>query len=145
MHLLKNLGKYSNYGTLILRLIVGIVFIVHGYLKLIDLGGTAGFFGNLGIPAAGFFAILVALVEFLGGIGYVAGLFTRYAGLLTGIDMLVALILVHARNGFLIASGGYEGGGYKFVLTLLGISIFFLFHGAGKYSLDEKFFEKSKR
>ena len=78
--MLKNLGKHSNYGTLILRVIVGLVFIVHGYLKLAGLEGTGGFLSSLGVPAAGLFAIIVALVEFLGGIALVVGLFTRYLG-----------------------------------------------------------------
>ena len=131
--MLKNLGKHSNYGTLILRVIVGIVFIVHGYLKLAGLEGTGGFLSSLGVPAAGFFAIVVALVEFFGGIALVVGLFTRYVGLLLAIDMLFAIILFHGKNGFLLSNGGYE-----FVLVLLAASIFFLLHGAGKYSLDSK-------
>ena len=135
--LFHKLGKYSNTGTLILRLVFGLVFLFHGYLKVIDISGTAGFLSSLGVPVPLFFTIVVTAVEFLGGILLILGLLTRLVGLLLAIDMLVALIIVHAKNGFFIVNGGYE-----FVLVLMAVGVMYLLHGAGKYSLDAKLFKK---
>lgn len=128
-------GKYANYGTLLLRIIFGLVFLVHGSTKIADIGGTGQFFASIGIPAALFFAFVVTLVEFLGGVALILGLFTRWASLLIGIDMLVAFFVVHASNGFFVTNGGYE-----FVLILLAAAAMFLLHGPGRYSLDHRFF-----
>lgn len=90
-----NEESMRNWGLLLLRIAVGVVFIYHGWGKLHGIEQTAGFFGNIGIPAAGFMAWVVALVEFLGGIAVLLGLFTRLAAKLLAIVMLVALFTAH--------------------------------------------------
>ena len=95
--------KYKDYAVLSLRVVLGIIFIYHGYQKLFGgLAGTGQFFASLGIPLASFFAVIVALVEFFGGIALLIGFLTRWASVLLGIGMLVAFFLVHLKNGFLI-------------------------------------------
>ena len=126
--------KSREYGLLILRLVVGIVFIAHGWQKLSGgIEGVGGFFGVLGIPAAGFFAYVVTFVELLGGIALVLGFLTSVASGLLAITMIVALFVVHLPNGFSVGNGGYE-----FVLTLLAAAIALSFTGPGAFSLDSK-------
>lgn len=129
------LENYGKYGLLPLRIALGLVFIYHGYLKLFTgnfPGGTAGFFTSLGIPLATFFAIIVSILEFFGGIALLVGLMTRWTSLLLAVNMLVALLLVHLPNGFSVSKGGVE-----FVLVLLGGVLTLALLGAGKYSLDD--------
>lgn len=114
-------GPYKKYATLILRLVVAYVFIVHGWGKLTGIAGTAGFFGKLGIPAAALFAWVVALVEFGGGILVLVGIFTRVSALLLAVTMVVA-ILVHE-------------GGFELELTLLGMSVALMLLGNGPVSI----------
>lgn len=133
--------KYASWSTLFLRLGVGIIFVVHGVGKLFAVGptalgisGTANFFASLGIPAALFFAWVVALVETLGGAALLLGIFTRYAALLLAVDMLTALLVFHLSKGFSILNGGYE-----FVLLLLLANLSLLLNGAGqKWNLGKK-------
>lgn len=133
--------KYAPWNTLFLRLGVGVIFLVHGVGKLFNLGptalgisGTANFFASLGIPAAMFFAVVVALVETFGGVALLLGVFTRYAALLLALDMLTALLVFHLPKGFSILNGGYE-----FVLLLLLANISLLLSGAGKkWNLGKK-------
>ncbi len=133
-----NLSAYRNYGVLALRLALGVVFIMHGYQKLFLLGlnGVSQYFSSLGIPAPGFFALIVSLVEFLGGLAILLGFFARYFSLLIMIDMLVAFLIVHVKNGFFLP------GGFEFVFTLFfgALAIFLL--GTKRWALDKALFNR---
>ena len=58
-------GSTQACGLTILRITVGIVFLVHGYQKLFHMGfhGVAGMFGHMGIPLPMISAVVVTLVE----------------------------------------------------------------------------------
>lgn len=126
------LAPRIDLGLLILRLVVGAVFIAHGAQKLFVFGlpGVAKGFEGMGVPMPGVTAPLVAGVELLGGLALVFGLLTRLASLGLAIDMLGAILLVHLKGGFFMPTG------YEFALTLLGASLALMFTGAGAYSLD---------
>jgi putative oxidoreductase len=131
----------ASYGFLILRLAVGVVFAMHGWQKLSMMGieGVGGFFGSLGIPFPALAALLVTLLELAGGIALILGIGTRIVGALLAVNMLVALVLVHLSNGFFVDAGGFE-----FVLTLLGASLFFALAGAGPLALDAVLWGKKR-
>src|SRR2546430_8359996 len=63
-------GSNQQWGLTVLRVIVGIVFLVHGAQKLFVFGfhGVAGMLGGMGIPVPAVSAVILTLVEFLGGI-----------------------------------------------------------------------------
>lgn len=92
--MLDTLGKYGDWGPVLLRFWLGVAFIVAGVSKFLDLSGTgqmfAGWFGGLGMSLA----VLVAAVELLGGLGLLLGVWTRVAALFLSIVMLVAIITV---------------------------------------------------
>src|SRR3989338_2044079 len=83
-----------DFGLFVLRLSVGVVFIYHGWMKLTDIEGTTAFFGSQGFPIAGALAYLVGLVEFVGGVAVVLGVFTKVAALFLAVVMVVALLTV---------------------------------------------------
>jgi putative oxidoreductase len=121
-------------GIAVLRIVVGIVFAAHGAQKLfvIGLGGVTHMFHGLGIPSPYIAAIVVTLVEFIGGIALILGLVTRYAALLLAFDMAVAVGKVHLHNGFFSSKGGYE-----FPLTLLAASVALALTGPGSFALGK--------
>jgi putative oxidoreductase len=84
-----------NAGLLVLRLVVGVTFLLHGVDKLGDLSGTEELFASLEIPAAGLVAPFVAVVETAGGLLLIAGLATPLAGVALAGDMFVALVTDH--------------------------------------------------
>ena len=126
-----------NWGVLPLRIALGIIFIAHGSQKLFGAFGgygimkTAGFLGSLGLHPAIFWAWVLIVAEFSGGLGLLVGLLTRLSALGIAIDMLVAILLVHAKNGFFASRGGFE-----YPLILLATSVTLIILGAGDYSLD---------
>jgi putative oxidoreductase len=121
------------WGLTVLRVVTGVVFFMHGYQKLFQMGihGVTGFFGHLGIPLPAVAAVIVTLVEFVGGILLITGLGTRVAAGLNAIDMTVAILAVHLKNGF---SGPM---GYEHPLTLLGACICLVLAGGGALSLKQ--------
>ena len=133
--LLKPSPAQADLAMTIIRVVVGLVFFVHGWQKVFSFGfaGVGGFFGSLGIPAAGFFAVVVSLLELLGGLALMLGLATRLVGLLLAINMLVALFAVHLSSGFFVSEGGYE-----FVLLLGVAALAFAITGASSMSVDSR-------
>ena len=124
-------------APLILRLATGVVFFAHGYQKMGDLTGFGGMLDSLGVPLPGFFAVVVMLVELVGGAALIGGLFTHWAAKLLALDMLGAFFLVHWTNGIFLQNQGYE-----FVLVLFGATFALMVWGAGKWSLDAKWMKK---
>lgn len=126
---LRKLNKYNMYALIILRLVLGIAFVAHGWQKYSGgVENVVGFFGNVGIPAAGFFAWVVTLVELLGGIALILGILTRYASALIAIVMVVAIWKVKLSRGYL--------GGFELDLTFLGIALSLMLTGGGPLSVD---------
>jgi putative oxidoreductase len=118
-------SRAADWGLVPLRLVVGLVFVVHGAQKLFvfGLGGAAGFMAKVGIPLPFVAAVVVMAVEILGGLALILGLGTRVAAALLAFEMLVAILTVRLKMGFV--------GGYEFELTLLAASLSLALLGAG--------------
>jgi putative oxidoreductase len=122
----------SRWGMVPLRAVVGLVFLMHGYLKLFTMGlaGTIGMFEHMGIPLPQVSAVVVIAVELLGGAALILGLFTRWAAAALAIDMAVVVLLVRLPGGFFAPQG------VEFELTLCAAALTLALVGAGGVSLD---------
>jgi len=132
----------NQWSLTFLRVVLGFIFMYHGYLKLFVPGGftgTVGFFKMLNIPFIPYSALLVAALEFVGGIFLIFGMITRLTTILLFIEMLVAFFKVHFRNGLVISQTAY---GYEFVLLILAALLIILVNGAGKLSVGKLFKKK---
>jgi putative oxidoreductase len=116
---------------LVLRLVVGTTFLVHGLDKLINLSAAEKFFASVGIPAPDLMAPVVSITEALGGVLLIVGLATPLVGAALTLDMLVVLATVNIDQGFFAEDGGME-----LVLLLSGASLALVLTGAGRFSLD---------
>jgi putative oxidoreductase len=118
-------------GVLVLRVVVGVTFLLHGLDKLGDLSSAEQLFASLGIPAPGLMAPFVAVTETVGGALLIAGLATPLVSAALAIDMLVALLTARLGHGFFARDGGFE-----LELLLGGASVAIGIAGAGRFSLD---------
>jgi putative oxidoreductase len=82
----------KNLALLVIRIIIGGIFIYTGWMKIADMTSTVGYFASMGIPA--FLAYIVGYAEFIGGILLVIGLWNCLASAVLAIIMIVAAILV---------------------------------------------------
>jgi putative oxidoreductase len=123
------------YTVTILRILVGVIFLLHGLPKLQGMAGFAGFLTSLGVPAPGVFAFLVTALEVGGGLLLILGLATRWVSLLFAIQMLVTTLLVKLPNaGFIAPQGG--GSGAELDLLLLAAALILLTQGSGPLSIE---------
>jgi putative oxidoreductase len=141
---MKKMPYYHFGGNIIIRLLVGGVFLSEGIQKfLFPVADGAGRFAKLGIPNAAFFGPFVGANEIIFGIMLIAGLLTRFATIPLFIVILVAIyttkIPTFIDKGFWAAA---HDGRADFSM-LMGL-LFLLIYGAGKYSLDSKLFNNSK-
>lgn len=126
-------ARFVKWGMLPLRIVVGLVFLMHGAQKLFVFGlsGTADIMGKLGLPLPFVCATVVIAVELLGGLAILLGVFTRIAGALLAFEMVIAILVARLHGGF------FAPYGYEFELTLLGACLTFALNGPGRMSLEE--------
>jgi putative oxidoreductase len=84
----------------------------------------------MGIPLPAFFAVVVTLVEFVGGLLLIVGVATRIAAAFVAMDMLGVILFVHGRHGF------FNPAGIEFPLTVLAAAICLMLAGGGALSLE---------
>ena len=119
-------------ALLVLRLVIGTIFIMHGYQKVFQMGigNVTGMFTQIGVPLAAVAGPIISVLELVGGIALLLGAFTRVAGALLACDMLGAIIFVHGKGGFFAPKG------FEFVLANLAMSLALAIAGAGALSID---------
>lgn len=133
---LSPLARLAGFGPLAARVIVGAIMFAHGLQKLLN--GPANFGGaleGLGVPLPGLMALVVVLVEVVGGLLLIIGLLSRLSALLLTIDLVVAILLVKTGIGFLSPMGS-PGVGAELDLALIAGLLVVLFAGPGKLSAD---------
>lgn len=121
---------YVSVSLLMIRIMMGIIFMAHGYPKIFDRKfslATTKFFKTLRVPAPRFFTFLVGFLELFGGVMLFIGLFGQIWAFLLSMIMVVAIALTGNQKGF---KGGYE---FELLIFVCGLSLFLL--GDGMYSL----------
>jgi putative oxidoreductase len=123
----------TDLALLVARVALGVILVAHGWQKFDEwtVAGTASSFGDMGIPAPTLSATFVTAVEMIGGVALVIGLLTPVVAVLNIVNMLGALVMVHAENGIFVAENGFE-----LVLAIFAGLVTVAILGAGRFSTD---------
>lgn len=116
--------------TLVSRILLAILFIPAGFGKLTAIAGTAGYFASKGLPLPTVTAVIVGLVELLGGLAVLVGYQTRYAAILLGLFTIGAAFVGHFAP--------FEGTQFFKNLAIAGGFFVLAQYGAGALSIDAK-------
>jgi putative oxidoreductase len=132
----------EDYALTIARLVLGVLFFIHGDQLMLGWFGGHGFSGSmefftqqLGIPAP--FAFLAICAEFFGGLMLIVGFLGRVAALTVICIMAVAIAKVHWQFGlFMNWFGTQKGEGFEYHLLAITIGVMVALRGSGALSLD---------
>lgn len=124
-------------GLLVVRVVVGLLFVGHGAQKLFGWfggygpKGTGGWMESVGIKPGVTMAVFAGLAELIGGLLFTVGFLTPLAAILIVVVMFGAIVKVHGANGIWATSNGYE---YPLVLIAIAVGVALI--GAGDFSID---------
>lgn len=124
-------------GLLVLRLAVGLIFLLHGLPKLADPAEFTSFFVGAGMPWPAAAVLLAGFMEAAGGLALLAGVATRPAGVALAAEMAVAIVKARMGRGFV--------GGWEFELLLLAAALALSLTGPGEYTLLQQDDQPARR
>ena len=128
--------RLASYAPVLLRLIVGITFLMHGLEKLQDPASFLGLMAFLKMPLLPVSGWFIILLETVGGLFMLLGLGTRWLGILFAIEMAVTSLIAKLSIGF-IAPPGAPAAGYELDLLLLVTSLALVLLGPGPFSVEQ--------
>ncbi|WJY97113.1 DoxX family protein [Corynebacterium fournieri] len=128
-----NRPAVRDFALLVLRLVLGAVFVAHGYNHWFEIGmaETGRLFAALGVPQPQLSAYLTGTVELIGGAFLAVGLLTTITASILALLVLSAGYFVHLGHGFFV-----DGGGVEYVLVLAASLFIITVFGTGRASLD---------
>ncbi len=136
----------KDYGPTVLRIFVGVIFVMHLYQQLFVFtpAGVAGYMEKVAkLPAPAVVAWIVMVVGGLGGIMLIVGLWTRVAAAANALHIVGALVTVKLPQGFLLKGVIVDAGagramhaGYEFELLLLGACVALILAGGGALAIS---------
>jgi putative oxidoreductase len=126
-------GGTESYGATVLRLVLGVIYLMHAYLAAVVYGptGMTSFQRAHGLPFPEIGAWYVILAHAIGGLFLILGVLVRWAALVNIPIMAGALFTVHLKQGFFMG----KDGGYEYAMLVLGATIAQALLGAGAFTL----------
>lgn len=127
--MIQPLFVFYDWGLLALRVVLGVVMVAHGFPKLKNLKATGGGFAAMGFKPGVFWAVVVGVVEFVGGLMLIAGFLTQLAALFVFLQFLVVIFKVKRGKGFTW--------GYEFDLLIAAAALLLMTTGGGLWSVEQ--------
>jgi putative oxidoreductase len=128
--------RYGDAIVLVSRVLLGWLFLVNGWAKLMNIAGFAAYLTNLKVPSPGFLAWPAAASELLIGIALILGIATRYVSLYTFVYLIIATALAHRYWEYPQAQQLNQYNHFlKNVAIMAGAALLYV-TGAGRFSLD---------
>jgi putative oxidoreductase len=135
-------------SLLILRLVVGIIFMMHGSQKMFGAFGGPGLKTVVEMFGGGPLGYVVSIGEFFGGVGLVFGFLSRFSAASLIVIMCGAIAMVHGKNGFFLGKGPdslLKDAGFEYCFALIGLLLPIVICGPGRFSIGQFFLPRSSR
>ncbi len=138
----KFLSTEDQLAPMVIRIVLGVDMLPHGAQKALGMFGGGGFTATMkgmsqgmGIPSV--VVLLIIASEFLGSLGLILGVATRFCAFGTFSIMSGAIFMVHLPNGFFMNWFGKQAGeGFEYHLLAIGMAVALMIAGGGKWSVD---------
>ncbi len=127
-------NRYYEWSMLVLRVVLGIIFLAHGLQKISGMEGIVKWFASIGLPAI--LAYVVTTIETVGGTFLILGVFTRFAAAGIMFVMLGAIFSVKISKEFI--------GGYEFDVSLLAMAVALMLSGSNTFSVGNRLSSSKK-
>lgn len=129
-------ARMQDEAVLVARILLVVIFLVFGWSKLTDYGGTAAYMAQLGAPVPTIAAVVAIVAEVLGGVAVALGFWTRPVALLLALYTLGTALIGH--HFWTMEGAARYGNAINFYKNISIIGGFLLLYvtGAGRYSLD---------
>ncbi|MEW6616920.1 MAG: DoxX family protein [Patescibacteria group bacterium] len=128
--MIQPLFVFSDWALFLLRVVLGIIFIYHGFPKLKNLKATIDSFVGMGFKPGILWALLVGIIEFIGGILLIFGFLTQIVAFLFVLEFIVIIVKVKKLKNF---------SSFEFDLLILVSSLVLMTVGGGRFALDQLF------
>ena len=128
--------RSSNAILLIVRIVIGWLFLTNGWLKLMNMPGAVNYLTSLKVPNPGFWVWPSMLAELVIGIALIFGIATRFASLFTIVYLIIATTLAHRYWEYPAAQAGNQYAHFCKNLAIMGGTLALYLTGAGRISLD---------
>lgn len=119
--------------VLIGRILMSIIFILAGFGKLTDIAGTTAYFSSYNLPAPTVTAVIVGLVELVGGLAVLVGFQTRVAAYLLALFAIASALVAHMNWSDMMQLINFQKN-----LAIAGGFLVLAAYGAGAYSIDAR-------
>ena len=129
---------YSHTALLVGRVLIALLFVVFGYMKLTNFGGTVGYFTKWGFPLPQVVTVIAIVAEFGGGILLLVGWKTRPVAWILAVYVVIAAAVAHRYWTYDPAQAFAQTSFFYKNLAITGGLLYVAVMGAGKYSVDKR-------
>ena len=137
--------RFRNEVILAARVLLVLLYLIFGWSKLTNYSETVSYMATTGAPVPQISAVIAIAIEFFIGLAILVGIFTRPLALLMAVYTLATALIGHHYWSMSGADQlANETNFYKNVSIMGGFLLLFI-TGAGKYSLDAIFGERSRQ
>lgn len=128
--------RTSDAIALVARILIGLLFLLHGWAKLMNMQGAVKYLASLGVPNPDFWVWLSMGSEILIGVTLILGVATRYISLFTFAYLIIATALAHRYWGYPAAQQVNQYAHFYKNLAIMGGAALLYLTGGGRFSLD---------
>ena len=132
------MGAIKQYGPLVGRILLALIFVLSGLSKLGGFAGTVGYIQSVGLPAAQLLAVIAIIFELGGGLLLVLGWKARWGAAALFVFTFLAAVLFHAYWASAPDQAMMQQIQFMKNLAMMGGLLYVVVYGSGPLSLEKR-------